>query len=152
MAECYRLKGRWLWQQISVLMPAASARRRVMRQTSDWSRELLANSPALRARIDHAHQQPSVRRVDRGPRLRTSHRGLARPPHPPCPHTGDERRQPPPKTEPPQTRTQLLALRPRHPQPVSEHPSGTVFCSASWFTFTPSLAEDRFPSAFGPPP
>ena len=42
--------------------------------------------------------QPAVRRVDRGVRLRAPHRGAARPPHPPRPHSRDERRELPPQS------------------------------------------------------
>ena len=56
--------------------------------------------PALRARLNHADQQPALRRMDRGPRLRAAHRRPARPPHPPRPHPGDERRQLPPQAQP----------------------------------------------------
>jgi hypothetical protein len=37
--------ARKVWQPISVLIPAASARRRIIRQTSDWSRALPVSSP-----------------------------------------------------------------------------------------------------------
>src|SRR5215469_11151336 len=40
--------------------------------------------------------------MDRGFRLRTAHRCAARPTYPPCPHPGNERRQLPPETKPPQ--------------------------------------------------
>ena len=46
-----------------------------------------------RAGIHNGNHQPSLRRVDRGLRLGTAHRGAAGPAHPPRPHTGDERRE-----------------------------------------------------------
>ena len=49
--------------------------------------------PALRARLDHRHQQPALRRVDRRVRLRATDRRAARSPHPSRPHPRDERRQ-----------------------------------------------------------
>ena len=56
--------------------------------------------PALRARLDHRHQQPAVRRVDLRVRLRAADRRAARPAHPPRPHPRDERRQLPPEGQP----------------------------------------------------
>ena len=47
---------------------------------------------ALRTRLYAGHQQPALRGVDRGLRLRTAHRRSARPHHPSRPHPGDERR------------------------------------------------------------
>jgi hypothetical protein len=55
--------------------------------------------PALRARLDHRHQQPAFRRVDQCVHLRTLDRRTARSSHPPRPHPRDERRQLPPQTE-----------------------------------------------------
>ncbi len=42
----------------------------------------------------------ALRRVDRSPRLRKADRGAAGPAHPPRPHTGNERREPPPQAQP----------------------------------------------------
>ena len=56
--------------------------------------------PTLRARLNPGHQQSAIRRVDRGVRLRAPDRGAARPPHPPCPYPGNERRQLPAQPEP----------------------------------------------------
>ena len=58
-------------------------------------------------------------RVDRDPRLGTADRSLARPPHPPRPHPGDERRQLPPQTKQPQTSPtfRTLTLPPNTQQP-----------------------------------
>ena len=49
--------------------------------------------PALRARLHHGDHQSVFRRVNRGIRLGTAHRGPAGPPHPPRAHPGDERRE-----------------------------------------------------------
>ena len=65
--------------------------------------------PALRARCHADHQQPAVRRMDRGLRHRAPHRRTPRPPHPPCEYPGDERRELPPRAEPhPQTHRSRL--------------------------------------------
>src|ERR1017187_4280440 len=53
--------------------------------------------------------------MDRGLRLRTAHRRSARPHHPSRPHPGDERRQLPAQTEPPQKKSTLRPLRPSTP-------------------------------------
>jgi DNA replication protein DnaC len=55
--------------------------------------------PALRADLNHGHQQPALPGVDRDPRLRAAHRSPARPPNPPRSHPGDERRQLSPEAE-----------------------------------------------------
>ena len=75
-------------------------------------------SQTLRTRIDSDHVEPAVSRVDRDPRLGTADRSLARPPHPPRPHPGDERRQLPPQAEPPQTTPifRTLTLPPNAPR------------------------------------
>ena len=49
--------------------------------------------PALRARLDHRHLQPAVRRMDQRVRLRAADRRAARPADPSRPYPGDERRQ-----------------------------------------------------------
>src|SRR5271170_7244682 len=93
--------------------------------------------------------------VDRSPRLGTAHRRAARPPHPPCPHPGDERGQLPSQAEPAQTRyRQLLTqaqtssppgvwrlpLRSRRHTPKKIHCiSWTTFTPPQWLPFTPPL-------------
>jgi DNA replication protein DnaC len=59
-----------------------------------------ADLAALRTRRHADHQQPALRRMDRGLRLRASHRRPARPADPPRQHPRDERRQLPPRAEP----------------------------------------------------
>ena len=59
-----------------------------------------ADLAALRTRRHADHQQPAVRRMDRGVRLRASHRRPARPADPPRQHPRDERRQLPARAEP----------------------------------------------------
>ncbi len=49
--------------------------------------------PALRARLDHHHVQPPVRRVVRGLRIGTPHRSYPGSPHTPRAHSRDERRK-----------------------------------------------------------
>ena len=49
--------------------------------------------PTLRTRRDAGHQQPAVRRMDRGFRIRAADGGAAGPAHPSRPHPGDERRK-----------------------------------------------------------
>jgi hypothetical protein len=66
----------------------------------------------LRARLNHAHVEPAISGVDRGSRLRTSHRSPARSPYSSCPHPGDERRQLPTQAKPPQTRLLTRSLNP----------------------------------------
>ena len=55
--------------------------------------------PALRAGLHHGDHQFALRRMDRGLRLGTPHRGVAGPAHPSRPHPGDERRELPPQAQ-----------------------------------------------------
>ena len=55
--------------------------------------------PALRARLGPGHQQPALRRVDIRVRLGAADRRAPRPPHAPCPHPRDERRELPPESQ-----------------------------------------------------
>ncbi len=60
----------------------------------DWGRAAVrGHLPALRARLDHHHLQPALRRMDRGLRIGTPHRRDPRSPDPPRPHSRDERRE-----------------------------------------------------------
>jgi DNA replication protein DnaC len=56
--------------------------------------------PAIRARRHPDHQQPAVRRMDRGLRHRTPRRRPPRPPDPPRQHPRDERRELQARTKP----------------------------------------------------
>jgi hypothetical protein len=69
----------------------------------------------LRTGLDPDHFEPAVPGVDRDPRLGTAHRSLARPPHPPRPHPGDERRQLSPQAKPPETKPASRTLIPKTP-------------------------------------
>ena len=87
----------------AVAAPSASARRlqaadhrrtRLCAAVADRGRTAVRGlQPALRARRDHRHQQPAVRRVDIGVRFRAADRRAPRPAHASRPHPRDERRQ-----------------------------------------------------------
>src|SRR5580658_337467 len=101
--------------------------------------------------------------MDRGLRLRTPHRGSARPHHPSCPHPGNERRQLPAQAKPPQKKSthhrplspppnaasggeEPLPLRSRAPSPPKTTPSSSLllllvapFCSAQVVYFYSAL-------------
>ena len=80
---------------------AAHHRRAGLRPTLQDRRgaPLRGLQPALRERVYPGHHQPSLRRVDRGLRLREADRRPAGPPHSPRSHPGAERRELPPQAE-----------------------------------------------------
>ena len=61
-------------------------------------------SQTLRTGLRPGHHQPPLRRVDRGLRVRKTHRRAAGSLHPPRAHPGDERRELPPQGHPAQRR------------------------------------------------
>ena len=81
---------------------AAHRRRAGLRPTLQDRRRtpLRGLQPTLRERVGPGHHQPALRRVDRGLRLREAHRSPPGPPHSPCSHPGDERRELPSQAEP----------------------------------------------------
>src|ERR1035441_7510987 len=93
----------------------------------------------LRARLNHGHQQPALRGMDRSPRLRTPHRSPARPPYSSRAHPGDERRQLPPQAEQAQTRPRqlLTSAEPRRTHPSPNAPRGVCRLSLRSRRHTP---------------
>ena len=115
--------------------------------------------PALRTRINPGDQQPALPGMDRGPRLRTAHRRPARPPHPPRPHPGDERRQLPAQAEPPQTHPILRALNSTPPERASgrraasatlQRPFSPEYSTTSLSNYWPTFTPPHWPG-FTPP-
>ena len=103
--------------------------------------------------------QSTLRRVDRGVWVREANGSSPRPPHPPCPHPGDERGELPPQAE--QARQVGLAPgRPRSPiglaPPTSSPVRSTKHRQLSdrrvchqWYTFAPPYRSNISPPLTG---
>ena len=80
----------------------AGARRTGLRARLQGRRRaaLRRDLDGLRAHQPDRDHQPALRVLDRGPRIRTAHRGNARPAHPPVPDHRDQGRELPAQTTP----------------------------------------------------
>ena len=116
--------------------------------------------PALRAGLHPGNDQPALRRMDRGLRLRKAHRSAAGPAHPPCPHPRDERGELPPQAQPGERRVPGFRRTGRRiavTQQTPRFPRNVSYCShqkdipPEQLVRTFMLANDPWWYTFAPP-